>query len=165
LVVKEKQRKRKKRWDASRSSIFSLRTFLTKGKRKRKRKDNKKYVDMALVGTRFYVSDNSGAKEVQCIRIVDKGARIHLGTMLLVSVKAMKHKGKVAKGDLQFAIVVELKTGQRRRDGSHIASSRNAVVLVSQNKQPLGTRILGLVPYEVRRYDGAKLLSLAARTI
>jgi large subunit ribosomal protein L14 len=120
---------------------------------------------MAIVGTRFVVSDNSGANQVQCIRIVDKVPRIRVGTMILVSVKSMKHKGKVAKGDLKFAIVVELKSPQRRLDGSHFTSSRNAVVLVSATKQPLGTRILGLVPYEVRQYGCAKLLSLAARTI
>ena len=120
---------------------------------------------MALVGTRFYVSDNSGAKQVQCIRIVDKVPRICVGTMLLVSVKSIKQKGKVAKGDLKFAIFVGLKTKQTRMDGSQYASSRNSVVLVSAQKQPLGTRILGLVPYELRQRDCMKLLSLATRTI
>jgi large subunit ribosomal protein L14 len=120
---------------------------------------------MALVGTRFAVSDNSGAKLVQCIRILDKGSSIRVGTMLLVSVKTMKHKGKVAKGDVTCAIVVELKTKQRRADGSQFSCARNAVVLVSPAKQPLGTRILGAVPYEVRQFECAKLLSLAARTM
>jgi large subunit ribosomal protein L14 len=85
--------------------------------------------------------------------------------MLLVSVKSMKQKGRVAKGDLKFAIVIGLQANHARLDGSHLAASKNTVVLVSANKQPIGTRILGLVPYELRRQNCIKLLSLAARTV
>lgn len=120
---------------------------------------------MALVGTRFYVSDNSGAKSVQCIRIMDRVPRIQVGTMLLVAIKSLKHTGKVSKGEMKCAIVVGLKTNQRRADGSTFAVSRNAVILVSPQKQPLGTRIFGLIPYELRAHDCMKLLSLATRTL
>jgi len=120
---------------------------------------------MALIGTRFHVSDNSGAKQVQCIRLVDKTTRVFIGSIILVSVKQVKHKGKVTKGDIRLAIIVELKSKQSRYDGNQFACSRNAVVLISETKQPIGTRILGTVPYELRQNDCLKLLSLATSTI
>ncbi len=121
---------------------------------------------MAIVGTKFEVSDNSGAKQVQCIRIVSKEKRATIGSIILVSIKQLKHKDKVSKGDLKLAVIVELKTNKNRYDGNSFSSNRNAVVLINDmNCLPTGTRILGTVPYELRQRNCLKLISLGTNTI
>jgi len=123
---------------------------------------------MALVGTRFYVSDNSGAKQVQCIRLVNKKNRAFIGSILLVSIKKVrpgKNKEKIVKGNLQLGIVMELKKIQHRLDGNSFVFSRNAIVLLTEKYQPIGTRIIGTVPYELRKKNSLKLLSLGTNTL
>ena len=130
---------------------------------------------MVLLGTRFAVSDNSGAKSAICIKIQDscsrgtsKGKQPHIGSTVLVSIKQVKKKDRgsagsasLNKGSLHLGVLVEMKKQERRKDGSSFACSRNSIVLLTEAKQPLGTRILGLVPYEVRQNGLLKLLSLA----
>lgn len=117
---------------------------------------------MIIVGTQCEVADNSGAKKVECIRTETKSASI--GDTILVSVKQVKHKGKLSKGDISLAIVTETKGRTFRKDGNSFVCSRNAVVLVSAQKNPIGTRVLGTVPYELRQKNALKILSLASRT-
>jgi len=116
-----------------------------------------------LVGTTFEVSDNSGAKRVQCIRLVDK--KLELGCMIQVSIQKAKPGGKVTKGEVRFAIIVELKKPTLRADGNFLRYARNAVVLVNEKKAPIGTRILGSAPFEVRAYNCSKFLSIANQTV
>ena len=123
---------------------------------------------MPLVGTKFVVSDNSGAKQVQCIRLVNKMNTLSIGSIIYVSIKKIrsgKYKEKITKGSLHLAILVELKKKQHRLDGNSFSSSRNAVVLINESFQPIGTRILGLVPYELRKKNCLKLLSLGTHTL
>jgi large subunit ribosomal protein L14 len=117
---------------------------------------------MIQVGTRLEVADNSGAKTVQCIRTDKKS--VFIGDTILVSIKQMKHKGKVSKGDMSLAIVTETKKRTHRMDGTSFVCSRNAVVLVSAQGIPIGTRIYGSVPYELRAKNAVRLVSLATKT-
>lgn len=126
---------------------------------------------MALVGTRFHVSDNSGAKQVQCIQIVDTkdtSSTLSIGSTVRVSIKQIrpgKHKEKIVKGNIHLGILVELKKKHHRLDGNSFSSSRNAIVLINESNQPIGTRILGIVPYELRKKNFLKLLSLGTTTL
>jgi len=120
---------------------------------------------MILPSTRFSISDNSGAKSAECIRIIDARKKLGIGSQVLVSIKQVKKKDKVAKKSLQRGIIVEMKKKECRKDGSSFSSSRNSIVLLTEAKQPIGTRILGLVPYEVREGGYLKLLSLGTYTL
>jgi len=116
---------------------------------------------MVLNGTHFSISDNSGAKIGKCIRIVDKSTKITIGSTVLVSIQKLKHRKKITKGSIQLGLVVETKQNKRRKDGSSYNTSRNSIVLLTKAQQPIGTRILGLVPYDVRKGGFLKFLSLA----
>jgi large subunit ribosomal protein L14 len=122
---------------------------------------------MIQVGTRLQVSDNSGAKSVECIKILNNLRSAAIGDFIIISVKETiaKQKTKVEKGGVYKALIVETLTGIQRKDGSSLQFARNSVVLLSQQGVPIGTRILGLVTYELRKKNQSKILSLASHVI
>ena len=119
---------------------------------------------MIQVGTRLQVSDNSGAKIVECIKVLNKLKSASIGDIIVISVKDTipKQKSKVEKGGVYKDLIVETVQGTQRKDGSSIQFGRNSVVILSQQGIPIGTRILGLVTYELRRKNQSKILSLAS---
>jgi large subunit ribosomal protein L14 len=122
---------------------------------------------MIYVGTQLQVSDNSGAKKLECIKVLGKkaGSPALLGDIIVVSVKDAlpKHKSKVQKGEIYKAVIVETKQGIQRKDGSSLRLSQNSAILLSpQSSDPLGTRVLGRVTYELRKKNQTKILSLAS---
>ena len=119
---------------------------------------------MIYVGTKLQVSDNSGAKIVECIKILNKLQFASIGDSIIVSIKETiaKQKSKVDKGGIYKAIIVETVHGVQRKDGSSLKFGRNSVVVLSAQGTPIGTRILGLVTYELRQRSQSKILSLAS---
>ena len=117
--------------------------------------------------TRLRVADNSGAKEVMCIRVLGgTGRRVAaIGDLIVCSVKQATPGGVVKKGDVVKAVVVRTKRSVRRKDGSYIAFDENAAVVVKDDKSPRGTRIFGPVARELRDKDFMKIVSLAPEVI
>jgi large subunit ribosomal protein L14 len=122
---------------------------------------------MINVGTKLFVADNSGAKQVQCIRILGKRKKSAgmLGK-IVVTVKKVTTTNKVKEGNIFHAIIVRTKTGIKRNDGFSLKFSDNSVVLVNKQGDLLGTRIFGLIPREIRRIHYCKkIVSLAPEII
>lgn len=121
---------------------------------------------MIQMQTRLDVADNSGAKEVMCIKVLGGTHRRYaeIGDIIRVSVKEAIPRSKVKKGDVLLAVVVRTRKGVRRPDGSLIRFDKNAVVLLNQQKQPIGTRIFGPVTRELRDLF-MKIISLAPEVI
>lgn len=115
---------------------------------------------MIIDGSRLVVTDNSGAKEVECIKT--RGRYGSIGDIITASVKKCS-KGKVTQGQVVKAVIVETKKEVQRRDGSVIKFDRNSCVLVNAKGIPIGTRVLGFVTHELRARQMMKVLSLAAR--
>lgn len=113
------------------------------------------------------VADNSGAREVMCIKVLGGAARRYagVGSVIKVSVKAAIPNSKVKKGEVYFALVVRTRSGVRRPDGSKIRFDSNAVVLLNAQLQPLGTRIFGPVTRELRTEKFMKIVSLAPEVL
>ncbi|XP_042478549.1 50S ribosomal protein HLP, mitochondrial-like isoform X6 [Macadamia integrifolia] len=111
--------------------------------------------------TNLKVVDNSGAKRVMCIQALKgkKGAR--LGDTIIASVKEAQPRGKVKKGDVVYGVVVRAAMQRGRCDGSEIKFDDNAVVLVNKQGEPIGTRVFGPVPHELRKKKHVKILTLA----
>ncbi|CAH9093589.1 unnamed protein product [Cuscuta epithymum] len=111
--------------------------------------------------TKLKVVDNSGAKKVMCIQALKgkKGAR--LGDTIVCSVKEAQAGGKVKKGEVHYGVVVRAAMPRGRCDGSEIKFDDNAVVLINKHGEPIGTRVSGPVPHELRRKKHLKILSLA----
>ena len=124
---------------------------------------------MIQVGTNLFVTDNSGARNVQCIKVLHKPKQQmgYTGGTLVVSVQSLvrKQKSKVKKGHMYRAIVCETKRMKPRADGSLLRCSRNTVILLSLQNNPIGSRIQGLTPYELRVKNHMKLLSLSLANI
>jgi len=116
--------------------------------------------------SRLNVADNSGAKEVLCIRVLGGSKRRYasIGDMIVVSVKAAS-PGGVKKGTVSKAVVVRTKKEIRRKDGSYIRFDDNAVVLLNPSDEPRGTRIFGPVARELRDRDYMKIISLAPEVL
>lgn len=116
--------------------------------------------------TELSVADNSGARRVECIKVLGGSGRRYAGIsdVIKVTVKEAIPRGKVKKGEVCFAVVVRTKHGVRRKDGSKIAFDSNAVVLLNANKQPIGTRIFGPVTRELRGVF-MKIVSLASEVL
>jgi large subunit ribosomal protein L14 len=116
--------------------------------------------------SRLRVADNSGAKEVLCIRVLGGSKRRYasIGDTIVVSVKAST-PGGVKKGTVSKAVIVRTKKEIRRRDGSYIRFDDNAVVLLSASDEPRGTRIFGPVARELRERDYMKIVSLAPEVL
>jgi large subunit ribosomal protein L14 len=117
--------------------------------------------------TRLIVADNSGAKEVMCIRVLGGSGRRYasVGDEIVVSVKSAIPQSRVKKGSVQKAVVVRTAKSVGRQDGTYIRFSDNAVVLVNANKEPRGTRIFGPVARELRDKKYMKIVSLAPEVL
>lgn len=113
------------------------------------------------------VADNSGAKRVQCIKVLggSKKNTANIGEQIVVSVKEAIPRGRVKKGQVMKAVIVRTKKGINRRDGSIIRFDSNAVVLVNNAKEPVGTRIFGPVTRELRGEGYMKIISLASEVL
>ncbi|XP_020583846.1 50S ribosomal protein HLP, mitochondrial isoform X2 [Phalaenopsis equestris] len=111
--------------------------------------------------TKLKVVDNSGAKWVRCIQALKgrKGAR--LGDTIIASVQEAQPRGKVKKGEVVYGVVVRAAMQRGRCDGSEVKFDDNAVVLVNKQGEPIGTRVFGPVPHELRRKKHLKILTLA----
>jgi len=117
--------------------------------------------------TRLKVGDNTGAKELLCIRVLGGSKRRYasIGDIIIASVKQATPGGVVKKGDVVKAVVVRTKDALRRPDGSYIRFSENAAVIIKDDKSPRGTRIFGPVARELREKDFMKIISLAPEVL
>jgi large subunit ribosomal protein L14 len=122
---------------------------------------------MIQMQTNLSVADNSGARRVQCIKVLGGSHRRYagIGDIIKVSVKDAIPRGKVKKGDVYNAVVVRTKKGVRRPDGSIIRFDTNAAVLLNNQQQPIGTRIFGPVTRELRSERFMKIISLAPEVL
>ena len=113
------------------------------------------------------VADNSGAKRVQCIKVLGGSKRktASVGDVIVVSVKEAIPRGKVKKGDVHQAVIVRTAAAVRRPDGSAIRFDRNAAVLINKQSEPIGTRIFGPVVRELRARKFMKIISLAPEVL
>jgi large subunit ribosomal protein L14 len=117
--------------------------------------------------TRLVVADNTGAKEIMCIKVLGGSRRryANIGDIIVASVKEASPGGVVKKGDVIKAVVVRSRTGLRRPDGTHIRFDDNAGVLLGDEKEPKGTRIFGPVARELREKEFMKIVSLAPEVL
>ncbi len=122
---------------------------------------------MIQTETRLNVADNSGAKEVCCIKVLGGSKRRYasIGDIIVVSVKEAIPNAKVKKGDVLKAVVVRTKKEIRRQDGSYIRFDDNSAVLIGGGKEPIGTRIFGPVARELRAKKFMKIVSLAPEVL
>jgi large subunit ribosomal protein L14 len=117
--------------------------------------------------TRLKVADNTGAKQIMCIRVLGGSFRRsgNIGDVIIASVKEATPGGVVKKGDVVKAVIVRTSKGVRRTDGSHIKFDDNAAVIIDNQKQPKGTRIFGPVARELRDGGYMKIVSLAPEVL
>ena len=113
------------------------------------------------------VADNTGAKEIHCIRVLGGSKRKYgnIGDVIVASVRKAAPGGTVKKGEVVKAVIVRTKRGVRREDGSYVRFDENAAVIIKEDKNPKGTRIFGPVARELREKDFMKILSLAPEVI
>ncbi len=122
---------------------------------------------MIQMQTNLDVADNSGAKRVQCIKVLGGSKRktAGVGDIIVVSVKEAIPRGRVKKGDVHRAVIVRTAKEVRRKDGTTIRFDRNAAVLVNKSHEPIGTRIFGPVVRELRAKKHMKIISLAPEVL
>ena len=122
---------------------------------------------MIQTETRLKVADNSGAKELLCIRILGGTGRkyANIGDVIVCAVKDATPGGLVKKGDVVKAVIVRTATGERRTDGSYVKFDQNAAVIINDDKTPKGTRIFGPVARELRDKGFMKIVSLAPEVL
>ena len=122
---------------------------------------------MIQTETSLGVADNSGAKRVQCIKVLGGSKRRYaaVGDVIVVSIKEASPRGKVKKGDVHRAVVVRTRKEIRRVDGSAIRFDNNAAVLINNQAEPIGTRIFGPVTRELRGKNFMKIISLAPEVL
>ena len=113
------------------------------------------------------VADNTGAKEIHCIRVLGGSKRKYgnIGDVIVASVRKAAPGGTVKKGDVVKAVIVRTKRGVRREDGTYVRFDENAAVIIKEDRNPRGTRIFGPVARELRDRDYMKILSLAPEVI
>ena len=113
------------------------------------------------------VADNTGAKEIHCIRVLGGSKRKYgnIGDVIVASVRKATPGGTVKKGDVVKAVIVRSKRGVRREDGTYVRFDENAAVIIKEDKNPRGTRIFGPVARELREKEFMKILSLAPEVI
>ena len=113
------------------------------------------------------VADNTGAKEIHCIRVLGGSKRKYgnIGDVIVASVRKAAPGGTVKKGEVVKAVIVRSKRGLRREDGTYVRFDENAAVIIKEDKNPKGTRIFGPVARELREKDYMKILSLAPEVI
>ena len=117
--------------------------------------------------TRLKVADNSGAKELLCIRVLGGSKRRYgnVGDVIVATVKIATPGGVVKKGKVVKAVIARTKKGLKRNDGSYIAFDENAAVIIKDDKTPVGTRIFGPVARELRDHEFMKIVSLAPEVL
>lgn len=122
---------------------------------------------MIQMQSRLNVADNSGAKEVMCVKVLGGSKRrfAHIGDVIVVSIKDAMPNAKVKKGDVAKAVIVRTKHKLRRPDGSYIRFDDNSAVLINAAKEPVGTRIFGPVARELRAKQFVKIVSLAPEVL
>jgi large subunit ribosomal protein L14 len=122
---------------------------------------------MIQMQTNLDVADNSGARRVMCIKVLGGSHRKYasVGDIIVVSIKEAIPRGRVKKGDVMKAVVVRTAKDIRRADGSVIRFDNNAAVLIDNKKEPIGTRIFGPVPRELRAKSHMKIISLAPEVL
>ncbi|WP_119422227.1 50S ribosomal protein L14 [Desertibaculum subflavum] len=122
---------------------------------------------MIQVESNLEVADNSGARRVQCIKVLGGSKRKYasVGDVIVVSVKEAIPRGRVKKGDVHRAVIVRTAKEVRRADGSAIRFDRNAAVLINKQNEPIGTRIFGPVTRELRAKNHMKIISLAPEVL
>ncbi len=113
------------------------------------------------------VADNTGAKEIHCIRVLGGSRRKYgnIGDVIVASVRKAAPGGTVKKGEVVKAVIVRTKRGVRREDGTYVRFDENAAVIIKEDRNPKGTRIFGPVARELRERDYMKILSLAPEVI
>ena len=113
------------------------------------------------------VADNTGAKEIKCIRVLGGSGRKYgnIGDVIVASVRKAAPGGQVKKGEVVKAVIVRTAKGVRREDGTYVRFDENAAVLIKDDKNPSGTRIFGPVARELREKDFLKILSLAPEVV
>jgi large subunit ribosomal protein L14 len=122
---------------------------------------------MIQMQTNLDVADNSGARRVMCIKVLGGAKRRYasVGDVIVVSVKEAIPRGRVKKGDVLRAVVVRTSQAIARKDGSSIRFDKNAAVIVNKQSEPIGTRIFGPVPRELRAKNHMKIISLAPEVL
>ena len=122
---------------------------------------------MIQVQTELFVADNTGAKKIECIKVLGGSKRRYasVGDMIVVSVKEAIPRGKVKKGSVHKAVIVRTKQGIFRNDGSKVKFDNNPAVLTDDKGEPLGTRIFGPVTRELRSKGQMKIISLAPEVL
>ncbi len=117
--------------------------------------------------TNLTVADNSGAREVRCIKVLGGSGRRYaeLGDTIVVSIRDQSPNGKVKHGEVAKAVVVRTRSKTRRSDGSYVCFDDNSAVLINANLEPIGTRIFGPVARELRAKNFVKIISLAPEVI
>lgn len=122
---------------------------------------------MIQMQSRLDVADNTGAKSVMCIKVLGGSKRRYatVGDIIVVSIKEAMPRGRVKKGDVRKAVIVRVSKDIKRRDGSTIRFDTNAAVLVNNAGEPIGTRIFGPVPRELRAKNHMKIISLAPEVL
>ena len=122
---------------------------------------------MVQAETYLRVADNTGAKELKCIRVLGGSTRRYgnIGDVVVASVRKAAPGGQVKKGDVVKAVIVRTTKGLRRNDGSYVRFDENAAVIIKDDKTPQGTRIFGPVARELRERDYTKILSLAPEVL
>ena len=122
---------------------------------------------MIQVQSYLDAADNSGAKEMMCIKVLGGSKRRYatIGDVIVVSVKEAIPRGRVKKGEVMKAVVVRISKEIKRNDGSIIRFDRNAAVLINAQSEPVGTRIFGPVPRELRAKNHMKIISLAPEVL
>ena len=122
---------------------------------------------MIQMQTNLDVADNSGARRVMCIKVLGGSKRKYasVGDIIVVSIKEAIPRGRVKKGDVLQAIVVRTSQAIKRKDGSVIRFDKNAAVIVNKQSEPIGTRIFGPVPRELRAKNHMKVISLAPEVL
>ena len=122
---------------------------------------------MIQVQTELFVADNTGAKKIECIKVLGGSRRRYasIGDIIVVSVKEAIPRGKVKKGSVHKAVIVRTKKGISRNDGSQVKFDNNAAVLTDEKGEPLGTRIFGPVTRELRNKGQMKIVSLAPEVL
>lgn len=122
---------------------------------------------MIQMQTNLEVADNSGARKVQCIKVLGGSKRMHagVGDVIVVSIKEALPKGRVKKGDVHKAVIVRTAFDIKRKDGSAIRFDSNAAVLINKDGEPIGTRIFGPVTRELRAKKYMKIISLAPEVL
>ena len=122
---------------------------------------------MIQVQTELYVADNTGAKKIECIKVLGGSKRRYasIGDTIVVSIKEAIPKGKVKKGTVHKAVIVRTRKSLYRKDGSSVKFDNNAVVITDDKGEPVGTRIFGPVTRELRSRGQMKIISLAPEVL